>query len=103
MGVEGAEWLDRTERDQEEEPDRAVDILKLQKGATVADIGAGSGYVTERLSKKVGPMGRVYATDIQQGMIDLINKRIAKRKLTNVTPVLSTQDDPRLPVEAIDL
>ena len=103
MGVEGAEWLDRTERDQEEEPDRAVDILKLQKGATVADIGAGSGYVTERLSKKVGPMGRVYATDIQQGMIDLIGKRIAKRKLTNVTPVLSTQDDPRLPVEAIDL
>jgi ubiquinone/menaquinone biosynthesis C-methylase UbiE len=103
MGVEGAEWLDRTERDLEEEPDRAVDILKLQKGATVADIGAGSGYVTERLSKKVGPMGRVYATDIQQGMIDLINKRIAKRKLTNVTPVLSTQDDPRLPVEAIDL
>jgi len=103
MGVEGAEWLDRTERDQEEEPDRAVDILKLQKGATVADIGAGSGYVTERLSKKVGPMGRVYATDIQQGMIDLINKRIAKRKLTNVTPVLSTQDDPRLPVESIDL
>lgn len=103
MGVEGAEWLDRAERDQEEEPDRAVDILKLQKGATVADIGAGSGYVTERLSKKVGPMGRVYATDIQQGMIDLITKRIAKRKLTNVTPVLSTQDDPRLPVEAIDL
>jgi len=103
MGVEGAEWLDRTERDQEEEPDRAVDILKLQKGATVADIGAGSGYVTERLSKKVGPMGRVYATDIQQGMIDLIGKRIAKRKLTNVTPVLSTQDDPRLPLDAIDL
>jgi len=103
MGVEGAEWLDRTERDQEEEPDRAVDILKLQKGATVADIGAGSGYVTERLSKKVGPMGRVYATDIQQGMIDLIGKRIAKRKLTNVTPVLSTQDDPRLPLDAVDL
>jgi len=48
-------------------------------------------------------MGRVYATDIQQGMIDLIGKRIAKRKLTNVTPVLSTQDDPRLPLDAVDL
>ena len=69
MGVEGAEWLDRAERDQEEDPDRAVDVLKLQKGATVADIGAGSGYMTEKLSKKVGPMGKVYATDIQQGMI----------------------------------
>ena len=103
MGVEGADWLDRSERDQEEDPDRAVDVLKLPKGATVADIGAGSGYMTERMSKKVGPTGRVYATDIQQGMIDLLNKRIAKRKLTNVTPILSAQDDPRLPVEAIDL
>lgn len=103
MGVEGADWLDRAERDQEEDPDRAIDVLKLQKGAAVADIGAGSGYMTEKLSKKVGPAGRVYAADIQQGMIDLLNKRIAKRKLTNVTPVLSTQDDPRLPIEAIDL
>jgi len=103
MGVEGAEWLDRAERDQEEEPDRAINVLKLEKGATVADIGAGSGYMTEKLSKKVGPTGKVYATDIQPGMIDLLNKRIAKRKLANVTPVLSTQDDPRLPVEALDL
>jgi ubiquinone/menaquinone biosynthesis C-methylase UbiE len=103
MGVEGAEWLDRAERDQEEEPDHAIDVLKLQKGAAVADIGAGSGYMTEKLSKKVGPMGKVYAADIQQGMIDLINKRIAKRKLANVTPVLSVQDDPRLPLEALDL
>jgi ubiquinone/menaquinone biosynthesis C-methylase UbiE len=103
MGVEGADWLDRSERDQEEDPDRAIDVLKLSKGSAVADIGAGSGYITEKLSKKVGPMGKVYATDIQQGMIDLLNKRIAKRKLTNVTAVLGTQDDPRLPLEAIDL
>jgi ubiquinone/menaquinone biosynthesis C-methylase UbiE len=103
MGVEGADWLDRAERDQEEDPDRAIDVLKLQKGATVADIGAGSGYITEKLAKKVGPMGKVFATDIQPGMIDLLNKRIAKRKLQNVTPILGTQDDPRLPVETIDL
>jgi ubiquinone/menaquinone biosynthesis C-methylase UbiE len=103
MGVEGAEWLDRSERDLEEEPDHAIDVLKLQKGSAVADVGAGSGYMTEKLSKKVGPMGKVYATDIQPGMIDLLNKRIAKRKLTNVTPVLGTQDDPRLPAESLDL
>jgi ubiquinone/menaquinone biosynthesis C-methylase UbiE len=103
MSVEGADWLDRAERDQEEDPDRAIDVLKLQKGVAVADIGAGSGYITEKLSKKVGPMGKVYATDIQQGMIDLLSKRIAKRKLANVTPILSTQDDPRLPLESIDL
>jgi len=103
MGVEGADWLDRAERDQEEDPDRAIDVLKLQKGATVADIGAGSGYMTEKLSKKVGPMGKVFATDIQQGMIDLLNRRITRRKLTNVTPILSAQDDPRLPADAVDL
>jgi ubiquinone/menaquinone biosynthesis C-methylase UbiE len=103
MGVEGADWLDRSERDQEEEPDHAIDVLKLQKGSAVADIGAGSGYMTEKLSKKVGPMGKVYATDIQQGMLDLLGKRIAKRKLTNVMPVLGTQDDPRLPLESLDL
>ena len=103
MGVEGADWLDRAERDQEEDPDRAIDVLKLQKGATVADVGAGSGYMTEKLSKKVGPMGKVYATDIQQGMIDLLNKRVAKRKLTNVTAILGTQDNPNLPLESLDL
>ena len=103
MGVEGADWLDRSERDLEEDPDRAIDVLKLPKGATVADIGAGSGYMTEKLSKKVGATGKVYATDIQQGMLDLLSKRLAKRKITNVTPILGGQDDPRLPVEAIDL
>jgi len=103
MGVEGADWLDRTERDIEEDPDRAVDVLKIEKGATVADVGAGSGYMTVKLSKKVGPQGKVYANDIQQGMLDLLNKRLTKAKITNVSLVLGTQDDPRLPPEALDL
>jgi ubiquinone/menaquinone biosynthesis C-methylase UbiE len=103
MGVEGAEWLDRAERDLEEDPDRAIDVLKIEKGSTVADIGAGSGYMTVRLSKKVGPQGRVYANDIQPGMLDLLNKRLAKAKISNVSAVLGTQDDPRLPDDALDL
>jgi predicted methyltransferase len=103
MGVEGADWLDRSERDLEENPDRAIDVLKIEKGATVADVGAGSGYMTVKLSKKVGPQGKVYATDIQQGMLDLLNKRLTKSKITNVTTVLGTQDDPRLPPDALDL
>ena len=103
MGVEGADWLDRSERELEEDPDRAIDVLKIEKGSAVADVGAGSGYMTVRLSKKVGPQGRVYATDIQQGMLDLLNKRLAKRKITNVTTVLATQDDPKLPPGALDL
>jgi ubiquinone/menaquinone biosynthesis C-methylase UbiE len=103
MGVAGADWLDRTEREQEEEPDRALRVLKIAKGATVADVGAGSGYMTERLSALVGPAGRVYATDIQPGMIALLRERIARRKLANVTPLLTMPDNPGLPDNMLDL
>jgi len=103
MSVEGADWLDRSERDLEENPDRAIDVLKLEKGSTVADVGAGSGYMTVKLAKKVGPQGKVYANDIQQGMLDLLSKRITKSKLTNVSTVLGTQDDPKLPADTLDL
>jgi ubiquinone/menaquinone biosynthesis C-methylase UbiE len=103
MGAEGADWLDRAERDLEEEPDRAIDALKIEKGSTVADIGAGSGYMTVKLARKVGPQGRVYANDIQPAMLDLLNKRLAKGKVANVSVVLGAQDDPRLPLDALDL
>jgi ubiquinone/menaquinone biosynthesis C-methylase UbiE len=103
MGVEGADWLDRAERENEEEPDHAIDVLKIVKGSTVADIGAGSGYMTVKLARKVGPDGKVFANDIQQGMLDLLNKRLAKTKITNVSTILGTQDDPRLPLDAVDL
>jgi ubiquinone/menaquinone biosynthesis C-methylase UbiE len=103
MGVEGAEWLERRERVDEEEPDRALRLLKLPKGAVVGDVGAGSGYFTVRLAKLVGPAGRVYASDIQRGMLDLLTKNVAKARLDNVTPVLGTLDDPRLPAATLDL
>jgi SAM-dependent methyltransferase len=103
MGVEGADWLDRSERDLEEDPDRAINVLKIEKGSAVADVGAGSGYMTIKLSKRVGPQGKVYANDIQPGMLDLLNKRLVKNKITNVTTVLGTQDDPKLPPGALDL
>jgi len=103
MGVEGAEWLDRAERENEEEPDHAIDVLKITKGSSVADIGAGSGYMTVKLAKKVGAEGKVFANDIQPGMLELLNKRLTKSKITNVTTVLGTQEDPRLPLDALDL
>ncbi len=67
MSVQGEPWLWRQERDDEEEPDRALRLLKLKKGDHVADIGAGSGYMTIRLAKIVGPTGMVYANDISAG------------------------------------
>ena len=103
MGVQGAAWLDRREREDEEEPDLAVRLLRIPRGATVADIGAGSGYMTVRLAKTVGPTGKVYANDLQPGMLQLLEKTIAREKLTNVIPILGTVDDPRLPAETIDL
>ena len=103
MGVQGAPWLDRPERDREEDPDLAIRLLRIQKGATVADVGAGSGNITIRLAKQVGPMGKVYANDIQPGMLDILQKNVAKARLANVTPVLGAIDDPKLPAESIDL
>jgi ubiquinone/menaquinone biosynthesis C-methylase UbiE len=103
MGVQGAPWLDRAERDREEDPDLAVRLLRIQKGSTVADVGAGSGNITIRLAKAVGPMGKVYANDIQAGMLDILGRNVAKAKLMNVIPVLGAIDDPKLPAESIDL
>ena len=103
MSVEGAPWLERRERVDEEEPDLALRLLRVARGATVADIGAGSGYMTVRLAKIVGPTGRVYANDIQPGMLELLQKNVEKNKLTNVTPVLGAMDDPKLPPDSIDL
>ena len=103
MGVQGAPWLERNERQEEEEPDRALRILKIPKGAAVADVGAGSGYMSIRMAKIVGPEGKVYANDIQLGMLDLLRKNVEKAKLTNVTPVLGTVNDPRLPADSLDL
>src|SRR5438552_3534769 len=64
MGAAGADWLVRPERAEEEQPDKAIALLGLPKGATVADIGAGNGYMTWRLAERVGPMGKVFAVDI---------------------------------------
>ncbi len=103
MGVAGAGWLERAEREDEEAPSKALDALDLKAGMVVADIGAGSGYYAARLAKRVGPGGRVYATDIQPGMIELLERRIRNEGLTNVTTVLGGMDDPRLPAGTIDL
>lgn len=103
MGWQGAPWLEREERDIEEAPDTAVDALDLKAGQTVADIGAGSGYMSIRMAKRVGPTGRVLAEDIQPEMIDILKQRLTKERITNVTPVLGLIDDPRLPEGSVDL
>src|SRR5262249_61773003 len=87
MGYQGAGWLERVERDDEEAPDVALNVLQIPKGAIVADIGAGSGFITERLASRVGPSGKVVANDVQPQMLDLLASLLARKKITNVTLV----------------
>ena len=103
MGAAGADWLMRPERAAEEQPDQALDLLAIAKGATGADIGAGNGYMTWRLAERVGPAGKVFANDIQPEMLQMLRKNMEQRKLKNVETVLGTFDDPRLPANALDL
>ncbi len=103
MGVEGADWLDRPEREREEAPSKAIAALGLKTGDVVADIGAGSGYYTVRLAEAVGPGGRVVATDLQPGMLAIIRARLAREKVTNVELVQGRADDPVLPAKTFDL
>ena len=103
MGVDGAAWLDRPEREAEEAPSKAIAALAIADGAVVADVGAGSGYYTVRLARVVGNAGRVVATDLQPGMLDILRRKVSAEGLTNVTLVQGRADDPVLPAATFDL
>jgi len=103
MGWQGADWLERDKRVDEESPDEAVRLLKIPSGASVADIGAGSGYMTVKLAAQVGPSGRVYANDVQPQMIEILRRRLEKEKISNVVLVQGAVDDPKLPATSVDL
>jgi len=103
MSWHGADWLDRANRDEVQRPLHVLDVLGVREGQSVADVGCGSGYFTVHLAKRVGPRGRVYATDLQQEMLDLLTKKVNAEKLTNVTPVRTTPEDAKLPPRALDL
>jgi precorrin-6B methylase 2 len=102
MGVAGASWLDRPEREAEEAPSKAIAALGIRPGDVVADVGAGSGYYAVRLARVVGPGGRVVATDLQPGMLDIIRSKIARERLANVELVQGRADDPVLPPDTFD-
>ncbi len=103
MGHQGADWLERPEREIEERTDLVIPELKLKPGEVVADIGAGTGYFSWRLAKAVGPTGRVLAVDIQREMLTVLARAMRSRGVSNVVPVLGTLTDPRLPTNSVDL
>jgi predicted methyltransferase len=91
-------FLNRIGRDSEERPDSLVNALEIPLGASVADVGSGTGYFTWRLAEKVGPKGKVFAVDVQQTMLDLTAETVKKHQLANVEFVLGGETDPRRPV-----
>jgi SAM-dependent methyltransferase len=98
-----AAWMDRAEREREEQPDRALQVIGVRPGMVVADIGAGTGYMTVRIARLVGPTGKVFANDLQIPMLRLIQQKAQQQGLGNIALVQGTQDDTRLPPETVDL
>ncbi|HEV3029111.1 MAG TPA: methyltransferase domain-containing protein [Planctomycetota bacterium] len=103
MGPGGIPWLDRPEREDEEQPAKVIEALELKGGEVIADLGAGSGYFTFRLAPKVGDHGRILAVEIQDEMILELKKRIDKNKVTNVETIKCTESDPKLPEAGVDI
>ncbi len=103
MGYGGIGWLERPEREKEEASSKLHQQLKLKEGMIVADVGAGSGYHTFRMAKAVGGKGKVYAVDVQQEMLDVMNKRIKADGIKNVETIHGTEKDPKLPEGKVDL
>jgi len=89
--------LEAPDREQWQHPDQIMDALGVAEGSVVAELGAGGGWFTLRLARRVGPNGLVYAEDIQPAMLDAIGRRMLNENLANVKTVLGTPSDPRLP------
>lgn len=102
MGYEGAPWLDRPAREQEERPDWLVDELHLEPGLTVADVGAGSGYLSRRLAPRVAP-GTVYAVDVQPEMVTLLAQLAQQPGMSNIAARRGTNEDVGLPGNSVDV
>jgi len=102
MSYHGAEWLIRNSREREEEPQKLIDALDLKPGQQVCDFGCGNGFYAIRIAPLLGAQGKVYAVDIQQEMLDLLEERCKARGVNNILPVLATEEDTQLPDDKLD-
>ncbi len=103
MGWQGAAWLEREEREREERTDLLLAALGLKPGMVVADIGAGTGYLSRRMATAVGPSGKVLAVDVQPEMVRMLQQLAARSGLKQIEPRLGAEDDVRLPAASVDL
>jgi precorrin-6B methylase 2 len=103
MGFAAAPWLERPEREREEQTTKMVKALGLKPGMVVADIGAGSGVITLMMAAQVGSKGKAYAVDIQQEMLDLLADKLNRFDISNIELTLATELSPELPPNVLDL
>lgn len=94
--------LEGPDRDAWQRPDQVMDALSISEASVVADLGAGGGWFTVRLARRVGPNGHVFAEDIQREMVEAIDRRVQREQLRNVTTKLGTPVDPKLDPKSVD-
>ncbi|MBD2606741.1 class I SAM-dependent methyltransferase [Scytonema hofmannii FACHB-248] len=102
MGHTGASWLERPSREAEEQPSKIINAIDLKPNDVVADIGAGTGYLSFRIAPLI-PKGKVFAVDIQPEMLNIIKSLKKDKNISNVEPILATVNNPNLPLESVDL
>jgi precorrin-6B methylase 2 len=103
MGWQGASWLEREKREREERTDLLLDALALQPGMVVADVGAGTGYLSRRMAPLVMPGGKIIALDLQPEMVNLLQTGVKRLGLSQIDVKLSAVDDIKLPKNSIDM
>lgn len=97
------EDLEDPGRNQWQQPEKVIQVLKIRPGETIADVGSGPGYFTLRFARAVGPRGKVFAVDISPGMLAYLRKQASAAWLTNIKPVLAKPDNPELPANSVDM
>jgi SAM-dependent methyltransferase len=103
MSFRGAPWLERDDRDREENTTLLVELLGLEPGDRVADLGCGSGYFARRMARAVGESGRVLCVDIQAQMLEIAARLAEQEGLDTIEMVHSEPDDPKIPPGSVDL
>lgn len=103
MGWQGAGWLERPEREREEQTERMVGLFGLAPGMRVADVGAGTGYIARRMARVVGPGGRVLAIDVQPEMVKMLRELAATERLAQIEPVLGAPSEVPLAAASVDV
>jgi SAM-dependent methyltransferase len=103
MGWQGAAWLEREEREREERTDVLLTVLDLRPGMTVADIGAGTGYLSRRMAPHIMPNGKVLAVDVQPEMVSMLRTLVRQSGLSQIEPLLGGEADVKLPAASVDL